>query len=141
MTAKQYLDQLRNYQRHIDRINDEIDRLESVATNTTQSLSGMPHNPSPTQSRMADAVCKIIDKQNELQAEKNKMEALRTEATAMIAQLINSEYRELLYKRYLESKSWEDIIYEMGYERSWVYRLHKKALDGIQKYVDEKEAT
>ena len=59
----------------------------------------------------------------------------------MIAQLINSEYRELLYKRYLESKSWEDIIYEMGYERSWVYRLHRKALDGIQKYVDEKEAT
>ena len=141
MTAKQYLDQIRNYQRRIDRINDEIARLESVATNTTQNLTGMPHNPSPSQSRMADAVCKIIDKQNELRIEKNKMESLRMEATALIAQLENADYRDLLGKRYLESKAWEDIIYEMGFERSWVYRIHQKALAEVQKALEKKEAT
>ena len=141
MTAKQYLEQIRNYEWRIGRINEEIERLESIATNTSPTLTGMPHNPSPTTSRMADAVCAIIDKQTELREELTKLDTLRKEAAAMIAQLERPDERDVLYKRYMESKTWEDIICEMRYERSWVYRIHKKALNNLQKHVDEKEAT
>ena len=128
MTAKQYLDQIRNYERRIERINEEIERLEAVATNTSPSLTGMPHNPSPTTSRLEEAVIKILDKEMELKQEKEKREALRKEATAMIAQIESPDERDVLYKRYIESKTWEDIIIEMYVSRATIFRLHSQAL-------------
>ena len=128
MTAKQYLDQIRNYERRIERINEEIERLEAVATNTSPSLTGMPHNPSPTTSRLEEAVVKILDKEMELKQEKDKLEALRKEATATIAQLEKPDERDVLYKRYLETQTWEDIAAEMGYCERQIFRIHASAL-------------
>ncbi len=128
MTAKEYLNKIRNYEKRIQRIQDEILRLEAVATNVSPSLTGMPHDPQTNNSRMADAVCKIIDKETELRQELTNLDAIRKEATAIIAMMAQSNYREVLYKRYIESKEWEDIAMDMYFSEVWIYKIHRKAL-------------
>ena len=137
MTAKEYLEQIRNYEKRISHIQEEIERLEAVATNTTQTLTGMPHNPSPSQSRMADAVCKLIDKQEELRKEMVQLETLRTEVTAIIAQLSNPDERDVLYKRYIESKTWEDIAIEMYFSKRMIYYHHNAALKSFETILNQ----
>lgn len=137
MTAKEYLSQFRNYEKRIARLNADISRLEEAATNTAATLSGMPHNPSPSKSRMADMVDRIVDQQAALEEEKAQLELLRGEATLLIAQIPDSDQRDVLAKRYLDGLPWENVITEMGYERSVVYRKHKKALLSLQEFLPQ----
>lgn len=135
MTAKTYLEQIRHYERRIMWMNEEIERLEAIATSTSPSLTGMPHNPSPMTSRLEEAVIKILDKETELRQEKAKLDTLRSEVVAMIAQIDNPEERQVLYRRYVESKTWEDIAAEMIYSIGWIYKIHKNALASFDKIL------
>ena len=137
MTAKQYLDQIRNYERRIERINEEIERLEAVATNTSPSLTGMPHNPSPTTSRLEEAVCKILDKEAELRQERARLDEVLKTATLIISSIEQENYRDVLRKRYLLSEIWEDIAAEMYVSLHYVYKLHNRALKEFEKYLKE----
>ena len=66
MTAKEFLSQARYLDMRINSKVEQIDSLNDLATKCTSTLTGMPHNPSPSTSLMADAVCKIVDLQEEL---------------------------------------------------------------------------
>ncbi|HJI56273.1 MAG: DUF1492 domain-containing protein [Pseudoruminococcus massiliensis] len=128
MTAKEYLQQALRLD---ERINSKISQLESLrelATKCTSTITGMPHNPSPSQSPMADAVCKIIDLQDEINRDIDHLVDLKRELVGVIRNVEDVECRLLLELRYLCFMSWEDIAVQMGYTTRNIHYLHKQAL-------------
>lgn len=128
MTAKEYLQQALRLD---ERINSKLSQLESLrelATKCTSTITGMPRNPSPSQSPMADAVCKIIDLQDEINRDIDHLVDLKRELVEVIRKVEDVECRLLLELRYLCFKSWEDIAVQMGYTTRNIHYLHKQAL-------------
>ena len=128
MRAKEYLGQAYRLDQRIDSKIAQVAVLNELATKCTATLSGMPHNPHRSQTPMADAVVKIIDLENEIYRDIDRLVDLKREIVGVIKAVENREYQTLLEKRYLCFMSWEQIAVDMGYGIDNIYKLHKKAL-------------
>lgn len=128
MTAKEYLQQALRLDERINSKISQLDSLRELATKCTSTITGMPRNPSPSQSPMADAVCKIIDLQDEINRDIDHLVDLKRELVGVIRNVEDVECRLLLELRYLCFKSWEDIAVQMGYTTRNIHYLHKQAL-------------
>ena len=131
MTAKEYLSQARFLD---DRINSKIQQISSLnelATKCTATISDMPHSPNKGNSTMADAVCKIIDLQEEINKDIDRLVDLKREIMGVIKAVPNVEYQTILEKRYLCFISWEQIAGAMNYSIQHIHRMHSSALKEI----------
>ena len=132
MTAKEYLSQALHLAHRIDSKIEQIASLNALATKCTSAITGMPRNPSPSQSTMADAVCKIIDLQELLKKDLSALVDLKREIMGVINGIENDEYKTVLEKRYLCFLSWEQIAVDMHYSMEYAFKIHKKALEKVQ---------
>lgn len=129
MNTKTYLSQARYLDMRIKSKLQQIDSLNELATTCTSVLTGMPRNPSGSTSRTADAICKIVDLQNEINHDIDTLVDLKKEIMGVIKAVVNPEHQTLLEKRYLCFLSWEKIAVEMGYDLRYIHKLHIRALD------------
>ena len=132
MTAKEYLSQALHLDHRIDSKIEQIASLNALATKCTSAITGMPRNPSPSQSTMADAVFKIIDLQELLKKDLSALVDLKREIMGVINGIENDEYKTVLEKRYLCFLSWEQIAVDMHYSMEYAFKIHKKALEKVQ---------
>ena len=133
MTAKEFLSQARYLDMRINSKVEQIESLNELATKCTSTLTGMPHNPSPSTSLMADAVCKIVDLQEELSQDVQHLVTLKQRISSVIKSVPNVELQTLLEKRYLCFQSWEQIAVDMHYSNKWIKNLHDRALFEVEK--------
>ena len=129
MTTKTYLSQARYLDMRIKSKLQQIDSLNELATTCTSVLTGMPSNPSGSVSRMADAVCKIVDLQANINRDIDTLVNLKKEIMGVIKAVANPEHQTLLEKRYLCFLSWEKIAVDMGYDLRYIHKLHIRALE------------
>jgi len=128
MTPKAYLQQALRLDERIHSKIEQIESLNELATKCTSAITGMPHNPSPSTSTMADAVMKIVDLQEEIKADIDRLVDLKRELVQVIKSVDEIECQMLLELRYLCYKSWDEIGVEMGYTVRNIHYLHKQAL-------------
>lgn len=128
MTAKEYLGQAYRLDQRINSKIEQVASLNELATKCTSTITGMPRNPSPSVSPMADAVGKIIDLQSEINRDIDKLVDLKRDMVRIIKAVGNTECQTLLELRYLCFKTWEQIAVDMGYTIDNVFRIHRKAL-------------
>ena len=131
MTAKEYLSQAYRLDQRIDAKIEQVMSLRNLAAKATSTLSDAA--PSGTQNvhRMEDIIIKIIDFENEINADIDRLVDLKREIMRVIKALPNPEYQTLLELRYLCFKSWEKIAIEMNYSIQHIYRLREKAFKEI----------
>ena len=137
MTAKEYLMRAFRLKQKIKAMQEDILRLEAAATDCSPNLTGMPHNPSPSHSRMADIVCKIIDRKAELQKKLDEMSTFLMETEMLLTLVENNEYKTIIKMRYLDGAEWSEIIDELQYAPCHVYRLHNAALNAFEKILKD----
>ena len=128
MTTKAYLSQARYLDMRIKSKLQQIDSLNELATSCSAVMTGMPHNPSPSTSRMADAICKIVDLEDEIRHDMDKLIDLKKEITEVIKKVSNPEHQTLLEKRYLCYLPLEKIAVDMNYDLRYIHKLHTRAL-------------
>ena len=133
MTVKEYLSQALLLDHRIDSKIEQIASLNALATKCTSAITGMPHNPSPSQSTMADAICKIVDLQELLKKDLSALVDLKREIMGVINGIENDEYKTVLEKRYLCFQKWEQIAVNMHYSVQYATRLHDRALAELEK--------
>ena len=133
MTAKEYLGQARFLDMRINSKIQQVASLNELATRCTATISDMPKSPNRGGSRMADAVIKIIDLQEEINRDINKLVELKREIMGVIKAVPNVEYQTVLEKRYLCFITWEQIAVDMNYTIRWVYKLHGRSLQILEK--------
>ena len=110
---------------------EQISNLNDLATKATVAMSGMPHSPNRGSSTMANAVEKIIDLENEINAEIERLVILKQNIIDTIQSVEDMEYQTLLEKRYLCFQKWEQIAIDMDYSIDNVFKVHKKALAAV----------
>ncbi len=133
MTVKKYLQQLRVLNIKIRQREEQIRELRSLAMGSG-SLSSESERvqTSIAGDKLSESVIKYIDLQAEV---KQMIESYTQEQNKIISQiqsLEDSRYIEILYKRYVEFKSFELIAYEMNYNYTWICELHGKALKAFE---------
>ena len=120
MTAKEYLGQA---YRLDQRINSKLEQVLSTAT-----MSDMPGGGSRNVYKMQDIIGKIVDLENEINADIDQLVDLKREMVTAIKAVADPECQTLLELRFLCFKTWEQIAVEMNYSIQHIYRLRDKAL-------------
>ena len=132
MTEKEYLNQAYRLDQRIRSKQEQISALNDLATSCSASMTGMPRNPNKGGSRMADAVCKIVDLQDSIAADMQELVELKAEIIATIKAVDCIEYQLILEKRYISGKSWPEIAVDLGYKMRHLYKLHDEALAAVK---------
>lgn len=132
MTAKEYLNQAYRLDQRIRSKQEQIASLNDLTTDCSATLTGMPRNPNRGGSRMADAVCKIVDLQDSVAADMQELVELKAEIIATIKAVDCIEYQLILEKRYISGKSWPEIAVDLGYKMRHLYKLHDEALAAVK---------
>ena len=132
MKAKEYLSQAYRLDQRIDAKIEQVMSLRNLAAKATSTLSDAMPSGTRNVHRMEDIIMRIIDLENEINADIDALVALKREIVSTIKSVPNLEYQILLELRYLCFKPWEQIAVEMGYGIDNVFRLHQKALKDLE---------
>ena len=133
MTAKQYLNQAYRLDQRINSKLEQVLALRGLTTKVTATMTDMPGSASPNVHRSQDIIVKIVDLENEINADIDRLVDLKREIVSVIKGVEDPECQTLLELRFLCFKTWEQIAVEMNYGIDNIYRLHRKAI----KMVDE----
>lgn len=135
MKAKEYLMQVVRADRMIDNKLHEIEELRRMAISVTSVLKDDVVSGGGTGDKVGTIVSKIVDMEYELDREIDKLVDLKREVMSVIDQLEPTKC-EILYKRYLQKKTWEKIAVETGFSYVWVCKLHGRALQDVERILD-----
>lgn len=131
MTAKEYLGQAYRLDQRINSKLEQVMSLRDLTTKATATMSDMPGGGSHNVYRMQDIIGKIIDLENEINADIDQLVDLKREMVATIKAVSDPECQTLLELRFLCFKTWEQIAVEMDYSIQHIYRLRDRALKMI----------
>lgn len=131
MTAKEYLGQAYRLDQRINSKLEQVLSLRDLTTKATATMSDMPGGGSRNVYKMQDIIAKIIDLENEINADIDQLVDLKREMVATIKSVTDPECQTLLELRFLCFKTWEQIAVDMGYSIQHIYRLRDKALTQI----------
>lgn len=138
MKIKEYLMQAYRIDQRINSKLEQIAALHDLATKATVTFSDMPRNPNKGKSKIEDAIIKIMELEDEINHDIDKLVDLKTDITHLIKNLDSHEYQIILEQRYLCFKSWEQISVDLGYSIQHTFRLHDAALTDLERfYKDE----
>ena len=109
-------------------IKDLRDRLTSISCPMGEKVQS-----TKDPDKFTDPVSKIIELEQEINEDIDKLIDMKCVARKMIEQLDNEVEKLVLYKRYFENKSFEQISVEMNYSWRQIHRLHGSALQNFAK--------
>lgn len=139
MTAKEHFRQLSRMETLINSKKQRMEAWKELATNVGSSnLSGMPKNPSKALSPMANAICKALDLEMEINREEISLQEKKVFLLDIIETMENYDYQTILIKRYFEHLSWINVANQMFYSIRWIYKLHDSALEEMNKKLNER---
>ncbi|WP_407399601.1 DUF1492 domain-containing protein [Treponema sp.] len=137
MNAKELMKQIRSLDTSIDIKATEIDHLKAMLLKITPTLKDDPSFSGGFQDKLGEIMPKIVDLNNEINAEIDALVDKRDLILALLDQVEDPDQRNVLYKRYFEYKTWEQIAVEMNYTCRWIYKIHGNALQSINKILKD----
>ncbi len=131
MSAKEYLSQAMYIDQRINSKLEQVMTLRESATKVTQVMSDMPRSSSPNLQQMENTIVKIVDLENEINRDIDRLVDLKAEVHEVISQLDSPDQQLVLELRYLCFKHWSEIMEIMCCSEPTVYRIHGEALKKI----------
>lgn len=147
LDAKEYLEQYQKAKRKIERLKWTIEELGTLAEGGSIKLDGLPHG-SGMKSPMEHFLAKKIDTEKKLKNQIEYAQDILVEIEKTIDKVDNPELGMLLHYRYIEGLQFETnkiffnktksnaIKDKLGYSTSYIYEMHNKALDEVQKLIN-----
>lgn len=132
---KEYLKQVKLYDTHINNKLDEMDNLKEIVTKVTTSLSFDPVHGSGNQDKLGNAVARIVDLQTEVNRAIDAYIDKKREICMVIDQITDPDQLRVLYKRYFDDLTWEQIACDMHMSYRNVTRIHGRALQSVAKLL------
>lgn len=136
MTAKEYLRQYEYAAKRVKRLEEEyntereqIDAVRSVSDN-----DGMPHGNGISKPTEEKAI-RLSDKLQRLADARLEAVAIKQEVFDFVNSIDGIE-GEVLFQRYIELRSWEEICVIISYSWAQTHRYHLKALDIVARRLE-----
>jgi DNA-directed RNA polymerase specialized sigma subunit len=135
MTAKEYLRQYLDADRAINAKLEQISKLRALATKTTQTLQ--PDKvQSSNENKTEKVIAKIVDLENEVNAEIDRLVNIKTQVEDVIRQVPDATQRIVLERRYILGETWEQIAVDLHYSYMQICRIHGKALQKVKDVIE-----
>ena len=133
MGVKDFLERARHLDDAINAGLAELAHLRSLSLKISSSrMEEHVSHSAPQEAPFAKWVEQMVDKEKEINAEIDKLIAVKLEISDYISTVHNVEWQCLLRNRYVLCKQWSDVAYAMGCSVSTVKRLHKKILKNLE---------
>lgn len=137
--AKIYLKRIKLYDSIINEKIEEVDRLRSMLEKITPTLKSDVITGGGNQDKLADAVAKIVDLEAEINERIDYYCAIKRAVTKTLEALTNSDQYQVLMKRYVQFKTWEQIACEMNMTYRNVLYIHGKGLQAVNSILERKQ--
>ena len=138
MNAKDYLLQIQKLDKLIENKLQEVAHWKEVATGTTVCSEGDRVQSSGSKQKMADAICRYMQMEDEINAAIDRLVDTKQEIIETIEMLSIDEY-DLLHKIYVQKKELYEAAMEMDRSYRWATSVHGRALANVQKILNERE--
>ncbi len=133
LTAQEFLRQAYRLDELIKSNQEELNKLrEQVVTISAINYAKEKIQSSPqSEALFSRTIMKIIDLEESIQADIDKLFNLKLEIRTAINNVENTDERLLLRCRYLNFLKWDEICEEMHLSMRTVFRIHMSALQNI----------
>ena len=132
MNAKTYLSQYMVLNHRIDGKMAILNDLKATAEKTSFAMSDVVVSRSRNYHAMEDVIIRIQELKDQITRDMLQLLDLRDELMKQIEKIPDWKMRRLLEMRYIFEQSWEEIADSLNYSESNVFKLHKRALQGIK---------
>ncbi len=132
--VKEYLREIKSKRQQVERLKKRRDGLHIDVSfgsidYSADRIQGTPQN------KLENAAIKLSDALERIDTETARLKVEIDERLGSIERLQNETYRDLLFKRYSEYKSFEEISVEMRYAYNYTCNLHGEALKELSKVL------
>ena len=131
MNAKEYLEYIRSLEtrlrmkeERIAQLQHDICSLQALDYAKDKITGGSPID-------VSDKIARLDELIRDTNREWDELIEIREQAQTLISKLESAKQQEVLTKRYLQNKRWEQIAVEMNITWRHTFRLHRAALDGF----------
>lgn len=130
MNVKEYLNKYRRNEIAIEKLKNEIARIDARLKGGSMSYS-TERIQSSDDNQNEKLMAEFLDKRNKMNDDIIENENVRADLVLKITSMSDYRYIDVLYKRYIECKRFDIISVEMNYDYDWVRKLHTKALEAF----------
>lgn len=138
--AKCELNKIKRYDAQIDFLCSEAARIRGLALKVTTTISGDVGGGCGSKDKIADAVARIIDLENEINEKIDDLILLKERLMNCINRLSKPEYITVLERRYFKYDPFHVIADEMGYSERNVGYIHGYALKELNEILKGENA-
>ena len=135
MKAYNFLNKIRLLNILIENKKIELESLEALCEYSPLNNSEKVQSSSKTDSS-ANRIINYVELKNELKNKIDELCKIKQEVIDVIDKVDDPRIIDLLYKRYVNCKSWQLISDETGLSRQWLWKLNGIALKKVQKILD-----
>lgn len=136
MNAKEFLQQIKKLNRLIENKLIEVRQLKEIANNAAGNMTGEKVQATKNPQRIAEAICKYVDLENEINADIDRLIDTRKNVIGVIEQLNPTEY-DIIHKIYVQNLTLQDVADKYDKTYSWVTTVHGRALKNVQKILNK----
>ena len=133
--VKEYLMEIKYKQQYLERL-----KKRRASLHLDVSFGGIDYSADLVQStpknKMEEAMVKLSERLEKIDNSIAKVGVEIDDRIGSIEKLSNDTHRSILFKRYVEDKSFEEISVEMGYVYNYTCNLHGDALNELSKLLN-----
>lgn len=136
--AKEFLQQVRLFDIHINSLLEEKAQMEALALKVTSSWSGERVSGSGNQDKLGDTVAKILDLERKIDMAVDNFVDKKAEVKAVLGKIQNPDQLELLLKVYIHYETLEKVACEMHMTYRNACYIHGRALQTVEAILLER---
>ena len=136
MNALDFLSQAYRADQQIQSKVQQIDRLRATAGDIRMVYENGRVQSNSVTSRVEAAVMRIIEEEENINAEIDHLVDVKLQIRAVINQVEDVTLRLILEKRYLLFEQWSEIGNDLCMSPRWAQEKHKDALLAVQEILD-----
>lgn len=135
--AKDYLERIQKADKQIKRKLEHLTALNSMVTRITPVMKDGGSGGTGNQDKLGNAVAKIADLQEEINRDVEIFVDMKLEACALLGQIRDDDFYDVLEMRYLKYMSFEQIAVEKHWSKRWAEKMNGRALQVFDKVLEE----
>lgn len=135
MDVKRYLKEIKYKRQYLQRLRDRRSSLHLDVSfcGTDYSADRVQSTP---KNKIEEAMLKLSDRIEELDNRIAEVSLEVDDRISSIEKLSNDTYRNVLFKRYVEDMTFEQISVEMGYAYNYTCTIHGDSLKELSKVLN-----
>lgn len=137
MSAKEFLNKIRYIDMMINCKLEQVAELRSMLLPGAIRYDNERVQSSHTSDQFTDTMAKVIELEEKINADIDELVELKSLAREKIERMENEVEKVILYKRYFNNESFENIAVECGYSWRHIHRLHSEALKNFDKLYND----